>query len=84
MINSLKKAKLKWHCRRGMLELDLILIPFVENYLDKMSEVQIAAFADLLNCTDQELYRWLMGHEQPQDKELRNIVEFIRLQDNAR
>jgi antitoxin CptB len=80
MLNS----KLKWHCRRGMLELDLILIPFAEKYLDHMTAEQLGAFADLLNCNDPELYNWLMGYEQPADKELRNIVEFIRLQDKAR
>ncbi|KTD23514.1 succinate dehydrogenase assembly factor 2 [Legionella maceachernii] len=84
MSNSLKKAKLLWHSRRGMLELDLILIPFVERQFDTMNSAQIASFEKLLDCTDPELFSWLMGHAEPVDKELNNIVEFIRMQDYIR
>ena len=72
-----------WHCRRGMLELDLILIRFAENYLDTMTEKQIDTFDELLGCTDPELFSWLMGHAKPSDKELLGIVEFIKLHDKA-
>ena len=81
MINPLRKAKLKWHCRRGMLELDLILMRFAENHLDTMTEAQVNAFDALLECTDPELFSWLMGHEQPDNKEFKRIVEFIQLHD---
>lgn len=81
MITPLRKAKLKWHCRRGMLELDLILMRFADNYLDKMTDAQVDSFDRLLSCIDPELFSWLMGQEQPEDKELKGIVEFIRLHD---
>ena len=80
MINPSRKAQLKWHCRRGMLELDLILQPFAEKQLEHMTEAQVDAFDKLLGCTDPELFSWLMGHEQP-PKEWIDIVEFIKLQD---
>lgn len=84
MINPTRKAKVKWHCRRGMLELDLILTRFAEQQLDIMTEEQIDAFEELLSCTDPELFSWLMGHAQPTDKELLDIVDYIKLQDNSR
>lgn len=40
----IKKAKLKWHCRRGMLELDLFLQKYLELYLDKMTEEELDEF----------------------------------------
>ncbi|WP_176695311.1 succinate dehydrogenase assembly factor 2 [Legionella massiliensis] len=83
-MNSLRKAKLLWHCRRGMLELDLILLRFAENNLDSMTEAQIDAFEELLSCIDPELYNWLMGYSTPTDKELVEIVEFITAKDSAR
>lgn len=83
MITPLRKAKLKWHCRRGMLELDLILMRFSEHYLDLMTEAQLDSFDALLSCTDPELFSWLMGHEQPV-KEFEDIVEFIHLHDKVR
>jgi antitoxin CptB len=84
MINPLRKAKLRWHCRRGMLELDLILLRFAEKQLDLMTETEMNAFEKLLSCTDPELFSWLMGNSFPLDKELADIVEFIKLQDQSR
>ncbi len=67
-----------------MLELDLILNRFAERYIEELSERQLEAFDKLLNCSDPELYSWLMGYEQAADKELADIVEFIKLQDYPR
>ena len=72
------KTKLAWHCRRGMLELDLILQRFIKTHLDLLSSQEINAFDTLLGCTDPELYAWLMGYEEPIDKELKEIVIIIR------
>ncbi len=80
MIDPARKAKLTWRCRRGMLELDLILLHFAQSHLDKMTEKQIDAFESLLHCTDPELLSWLMEHEKPKDKELSDIVQFITMQ----
>ncbi|MCL9685572.1 succinate dehydrogenase assembly factor 2 [Legionella maioricensis] len=73
-----EKARLSWHCRRGMLELDLILQHFLEKGLERLNEKEIKAFDLLLSNTDPELFAWLMGHADPQDKELREIVTIIR------
>lgn len=73
------KAKLIWQCRRGMLELDLILSRFIEKALDKLTAQQITTFETLLHATDPELYAWFMGHDCPNDKELAELVALIRL-----
>ncbi|WP_133127235.1 succinate dehydrogenase assembly factor 2 [Legionella nagasakiensis] len=82
MVSSEKKAKIIWHCRRGMLELDLILSHFMEKQFDLLSDKQIHAFEKLLNCQDPDIHAWLMGYEQPDDKELANIVAIIKLYNN--
>ncbi|WP_242604556.1 succinate dehydrogenase assembly factor 2 [Legionella fairfieldensis] len=84
VFNNDEKAKLKWHCRRGMLELDLILTRFADNNLNNMNEAQLTVFSKLLACTDPELFSWLMSYEKPADKELADFVEFIRLHDKLR
>ena len=61
-----------------MLELDLILLPFVAQSLENLEEVQLAAFEKLLMQPDPVLYEWLMGRDDPTDKELFTIVELIR------
>ncbi|RMX03276.1 FAD assembly factor SdhE [Legionella jordanis] len=84
MLDPSKKARLRWRCRRGMLELDLILIRFADNHLEQLNESQLHSFETLLDCIDPDLYSWLMGYEKPSDKELVDIVEFIKLQTQTR
>ena len=79
MISSEKKAKLIWNCRRGMLELDLLFSNFLDRCLDNLSQDQIQAFEYLLTQSDPDLYAWLMGYESPVNKELVEIVAFIRV-----
>lgn len=81
MISSEKKAKLLWRCRRGMLELDIILLRFAKKNIDSMAEAQLTTFERLLNCTDPELFSWFMGHEKPTEKEFVELVESIKHQD---
>lgn len=78
LVTSAQKAKIKWQCRRGMLELDLILLPFVENTLEQLNPKQINALEQLLQCADPEINEWLMGYETPASKELMEIVNLIR------
>ena len=84
MMNSLKKAKLLWRCRRGMLELDLILLDFAKKNLEKMSAEELVTFEQLLNCTDPELFSWFMGHETPEEKEFVSLVKSIKHHDRFR
>lgn len=83
MINPQRKAKINWHCRRGMLELDLIFQRFIKDALETMTEEQLTVFEDLLTYPDPDLYAWLMGYEKPTSKELLDIVAFIKCYDNA-
>jgi len=78
MLTEQEKARLTWHCRRGMLELDLILQNFLLLGLDKLNEKEIKTFDALLSSTDPELIAWLMGHEEPENAELNKIVTIIR------
>ena len=70
--------QIRWACRRGMLELDLFLLPFFENYYSNLSEDMKLAFQNLLSCNDPEIFAWLMNNAVPDDKELVEIVEKIR------
>lgn len=78
MLTPQEKARLAWHCRRGMLELDLLLERFLQRGLDSLSPKQIEMFDLLLTSTDPELYSWLMGYSEPQDEGLLDIVSCIR------
>ena len=71
------KPRLRWACRRGMLELDVLFMPFVEQAYDNLSIADKAVFERLLACQDPELFAWFMGHETCEDQELNAMVQFI-------
>ncbi|WP_035387433.1 succinate dehydrogenase assembly factor 2 [Ferrimonas senticii] len=70
--------RLKWACRRGMLELDVLLEPFVDNHYLSLDPAQQALFERLLGCDDPELFAWFMGHERCPDLALASMVALIR------
>lgn len=77
-----RKAKIRWQCRRGMLELDLLLTGFINKNLDSLQEQQLAAFEKLLAVSDPQLYSWLMAETSPHEQELLAIVKFIQMHDS--
>ena len=71
------KARLKWACRRGMLELDILFIPFVDEAYDELTAKDQRLFERLLTEQDPDLFAWFMGHKTCDDRELNNMVQFI-------
>lgn len=60
-----------------MLELDLILLPFIENSIDKLNPAQLLHLETLLNQSDPELLSWLMKETCPLNMDLRALIELI-------
>ncbi len=71
------KPRLRWACRRGMLELDVLFMPFVEEAYDGLTDQQKDTFERLLEQQDPELFSWFMGHKVCEDEELNTMVQFI-------
>ncbi len=67
-------ARLRWRCRRGMLELDLLLLAFLERDYPALSSSEKQAFERLLQVPDTTLLGYLQGRQNPPDKELMNII----------
>lgn len=76
-LQTAQRKRLYWHCRRGMWELDLLLVPFLEQRYDLLDERDQAMFRELVNEEDQDLFVWLMRREWPADPEWRRIVTMI-------
>lgn len=70
--------QLRWACRRGMLELDVLLGNFLEEVFLSLSEQDKASFVKLLSENDQDLFMWLTGHQAPESAEFAEMVEKIR------
>lgn len=71
-------ARMRWKCRRGMLELDLLLKAFLEKGYRDLDGPGQQRFDELLDYPDAVLLEWLMGRIRPTDKEVTQLVEKIR------
>jgi antitoxin CptB len=71
-------ARLRWRCRRGMLENDLILARFLDAHEDDLDGKAIAALERLLDLSDNELWDVLSGRLEPDDASLHPIVAELR------
>ena len=68
--------RLRWRCRRGMRELDVLLSKWLDlKYVESGPESR-ALFDQLLDCEDDKIWDWMMGRDQPPD-ELAGLVEQI-------
>ncbi|GKW49460.1 FAD assembly factor SdhE [Halomonas sp. NCCP-2165] len=72
-----ERKRLHWHSRRGMWELDLLLLPFLEARYDGLDADDRAAYRALLEEEDQDLFVWLMRREPPEAPAMRRIVAQI-------
>lgn len=70
--------RLKWACRRGMLELDVLLGNFLENGYPALADEDKWLFIRLLETPDPELFAWLLGSDVPTDGDMLKIVEMIK------
>ncbi len=71
-------SQLKWQCRRGMRELDVLLSGFLERVYPHVDDAQKQAFRELLALPDPELIAYLLGDATPQDPAIADIVEKVR------
>lgn len=70
--------RLRWQCRRGLLELDLVLAAFLERHYEALDARERELFRTLLERSDNELLDLVMGQAEPQDARFRGLVERLR------
>ena len=77
MTDNAELNRLFWHSRRGMLELDLALVPFVREVYPSLPADEQAIYRRLLECEDTELFGWVLQRSGPADKDLAMIMDKI-------
>ena len=70
--------RLRWRCRRGMRELDQLLTRWLDREWARASESERGVFLRLLDCEDDRLWRWFLGHETAPDVELDALIQRMR------
>jgi antitoxin CptB len=73
-----RRNRLRWRCRRGMLENDLILTRFLDARGDAITEQEVAALDILLELSDNELWDLLSGREEPADAAVVPLLERLK------
>jgi antitoxin CptB len=74
-VDALSQSRLKWKCRRGLLELDLVLQNFVEKHLQ---DNELDALNDLLELEDNDLWDIVSGRSDRFDARHGGIVAKLR------
>ena len=77
MVEQTELNRLFWHSRRGMLELDVLLVPFTQEVYATLSESDRALYRRLLTCEDQDMFGWFMERTESEDPELQRMVRVI-------
>jgi antitoxin CptB len=70
--------RLRWRCRRGMLENDLILERFLDARGEAITDGEIVALDRLLELSDNELWDLLSGRQEPEDAAVKPLLETLR------
>ena len=71
------RNRLRWRSRRGMRELDLLLVPFVDEAFDGLSAATQDVYVRLLEQDDPDLFFWFSEKGVPEDPELAALVRHI-------
>jgi len=71
-------AQLKWRCRRGMKELDVLLEGYLQTHYLEASPAEQGAFRDLLEQQDPVLFAYIVGRERPASEEERRVIDTLR------
>ncbi len=71
--------RLRWQCRRGMLELDVLLEAFLDKHYPELSPRLQRHFHQLLEYPDPIIHAWTVGGKNPDDEEFHELVVNIRM-----
>jgi len=77
MTSEAELNRLFWHSRRGMLELDRLLVPFLKEAFPALQDADKERYVKLLACEDQDIFGWFMNRNQPDDEDLQRIVGLV-------
>jgi antitoxin CptB len=78
MASRVELSRLRWRCRRGMLENDLVLARFLDLRGDSLSAEEIAALDWLLDLSDDALWDLLSGRQEAADTAVAPLLDALR------
>lgn len=77
-------SRLRWLCRRGMKELDVVLTRYLDGGFNTASQQEKQAFRDLLEMPDPDLFSLLVGRTSAQEHDVKRLVQKLKTQVNQK
>lgn len=77
----MRLKRLRWRCRRGLRELDILLEPWFDRYATNLSDAAMADFERFLDSNDLDIQDWLTGRSQPTDPAFGELIASLRRPD---
>ncbi|GEC95018.1 MAG: hypothetical protein RLZZ220_231 [Pseudomonadota bacterium] len=75
---TLNRGRVRWQCRRALLELDLVFTRFLERHFDRLTDGQLADLDDLLLVEDHDLWGMINGSRPVENDRWKEMVELLR------
>lgn len=82
-MNKTEMARLRWRCRRGMKELDLLFLKYVETEYESAGDIEQEAFRRLLSMPDPEILALLTRRSTTDDELLAHVIDRLLAQHSA-
>jgi antitoxin CptB len=73
-----KLERARWRCRRGLLELDIVLQRFMDAYYAKLGEAELRQFEILLDLPDNDLWDMIALKKEAEDMRLKPVLHLLR------
>ncbi|HRQ59095.1 MAG TPA: succinate dehydrogenase assembly factor 2 [Azoarcus taiwanensis] len=77
---SINRGRVRWQCRRALLELDLVFTRFLQEHFDSLDESQLADLDDLLKCEDHDLWAMVNGSKPCAERRWEEMIAMLRAQ----
>lgn len=77
-VNMSEISRLRWLCRRGMKELDLLMQNYLDNRYPAASAADQQAFQAILQMPDPDLYDLILGRTESSDVEVARVINILR------
>jgi|APSaa5957512535_1039671.scaffolds.fasta_scaffold381513_2 antitoxin CptB len=71
-------SRLRWRCRRGIKEMDIVLQQFLEQRYPKLSSQQQANFNHILDESDLDIMDWILGRSAPEHSDYDELIGLFR------
>lgn len=71
--------RVRWRCRRGMLELDIVLQRFVDKHYTQLNEIELQQFDTLLNLPDNDLWDMITAKKEMGDIKLQPMLRILQI-----